>query len=144
MRESNTGAHPLDLEDYDWRKAFELAGREVPAQDDDWRSGIDNLPHLQACAPGIDVDTSEFTRRDVAQVETFANGENDEADWLCFGQLKDGRWFMLRAGCDYTGWDCQSGGLVDLAPDRETLLRYGVTPEERKRLWGESVVIKGY
>jgi hypothetical protein len=140
MRDVTGEAHPLDPEDYDWRCAFELAGPEPPKPPEEWEieAGYThyphNTPHVQACDKGVEVSTAEFTRADVAAVEAYSNGENDGPDWLCLGRLKDSRWFMLRAGCDYTGWDCRSGGLVDVAPDRETLIKYGCTNEELQRL----------
>lgn len=136
MRGEVGTAHPLDPEDWDWRAAFQLAGREAVPKDEEnyYHYSTYNEPHIQPCAPGVEVGNEEFTRADIAEVEAFSNGKNDGPDWLCFGKLNDSRWFMLRAGCDYTGWDCQSGGLVDVAPDRETLLRYGVTKGEAERL----------
>ena len=129
MRDGVTGVHPLDVDDYDWTAAFELAGREGAEN-----SYGNNEPRLQACAPGIEVSTAEFTRADIDTIEVYEEGENDGPDWIVLGQLKDGRWFFLRAGCDYTGWDCQSGGMVDLAPDRALLLQYGISNEELRRL----------
>lgn len=62
------------------------------------------------------------------------DGENDGEEWLCVGRLKDGRWFILSAGCDYTGWDCQSGGQASVAVSFETLRRKGITDEQARRL----------
>jgi len=36
-------------------------------------------------------------------------GENDEFHWFWILKLKDGRYLYIRAWCDYSGWDCQSG-----------------------------------
>ena len=36
-------------------------------------------------------------------------GANDEEDWMWLVELENGRVAFLRGGCDYTGWDCQSG-----------------------------------
>ncbi len=124
MGDGTTGSHPLDADDYDWKEAFALAGEP----------GGENSPQLQPCAPGIEVSSEPFARADVEYIEAYEEGENDGPDWICLGRVKDGRWFFLRAGCDYTGWDCRSGGLVDLAPDRETLIRYGITNRELARL----------
>ena len=35
-------------------------------------------------------------------------GMNDEFDWWWILQLKNGKFALLSAWCDYTGWDCQS------------------------------------
>jgi hypothetical protein len=44
-----------------------------------------------------------FSREDVALIKGQAEGENEVADWIVWGQLVDGRWFVARGGCDYTG-----------------------------------------
>jgi hypothetical protein len=59
------------------------------------------------------VEAFKCAKVDLEQVATVgrrATGQNDEADWLAFGTMLDGRTFSLRAGCDYTGWECQAGG----------------------------------
>lgn len=85
-----------------WFQAFGFAGETKnsygcsPCNTGDPESA---LPNDQ------DISLAPFGRRDVASILGLAEGENDGADWLIAGQLKDGRWFSLRAGCDYTGWD---------------------------------------
>lgn len=37
-------------------------------------------------------------------------GENDESSWMWIFQTEDMKWGYAVAWCDYTGWDCQSGG----------------------------------
>lgn len=46
-----------------------------------------------------------FKPEDVVYIVKAIEGENDGADWEMVGRLKDGRWFYIHAGCDYTGWD---------------------------------------
>lgn len=46
-----------------------------------------------------------FSREDVVLICGQEWGERDGAHWIVWGQLKDGRWFMARGHCDYTGWD---------------------------------------
>jgi hypothetical protein len=50
------------------------------------------------------VGLQPFTREDVKQILSLAWGENDGPNWLMTGQLNDGRFFKISAGCDYTGW----------------------------------------
>ena len=45
-----------------------------------------------------------YTREDVAYIVARYDGYNDGDNWEMVGALKDGRWFYLTAGCDYTGW----------------------------------------
>lgn len=127
--------HPLDPESYDWRKAFECCGPPETDPDDGYSWGADNDPDVRRAHPQDDTTSLEpFGRDAVEEIKAYANGENDGADWLCVGKLKDGRWFCLSAGCDYTGWDCQSGGSASVAPDYPTLAGYGLTDEQCRRL----------
>jgi hypothetical protein len=116
---------------YAWANAFHVAG---PPDDSEDTYGCYNDPDLRAVPPGADVSLAPFLRADVKRIAATAEGENDGPDWLCVGRLKDGRWFKLAAGCDYTGWDCQSGGYVNVARTKADLLTYGISPDERGRL----------
>jgi len=44
-------------------------------------------------------------------------GENDAFNWHWICETKDGKYWYLEGGCDYTGWDCRSdlksNGLFD-------------------------------
>lgn len=77
---------------------------------------------------------SGFTMDDVAEVLAASEGENDGPDWKMAGRLTDGRFFILRAGCDYTGWDCQAGGDSELADSLDILIRWRMTDDDRARL----------
>ncbi len=85
------------LDDYDWREAFGYAGD--PEACPQSAPQIDPTP-TKPCTP-----TGEFGREDVTEIIAHSLGENDEEAWLMAGRLKDGRYFFLSAGCDYTGWD---------------------------------------
>lgn len=37
-------------------------------------------------------------------------GENDGPHWVWILELLDGSFGYLKAGCDYTGWNCLAGG----------------------------------
>lgn len=128
-----------ELRGYDWIHAFEVAGPHafLDREEEAEAYGRYNDPDIRRAHPTTgdpDVSLAEFTRYDIAEVVAAEEGDNDGPSWLCFGRLKDGRWFILRAGCDYTGWDCQSGGDVDVASTRELILQYGMDDEELKRL----------
>jgi hypothetical protein len=45
-----------------------------------------------------------FCREDVEEIFGMSEGIPDELPWIIYGRLKDGRYFFLEAGCDYTGW----------------------------------------
>lgn len=50
-----------------------------------------------------DVDT-------IDEVIAMVDGENDESPWVGVFKAKDGKLVVVHSSCDYTGWDCQSGG----------------------------------
>ena len=83
------------LESYDWPEVFKYANGSSECE-------FGGRP--EPAIPADDIDCSTFDREDVEEIVAIIDGENDESDWLLCGRLKDGRWFALRAGCDYTGW----------------------------------------
>lgn len=88
---------------YDWAKAFEYAGEVCDYKD---TYSTDGSPSVAPAKHGdLSVPTSPFNRRCVNVVHALSEGERDGASWLCVGSLYDGRFFALKAGCDFTGWD---------------------------------------
>ena len=114
MRDETT---PFDTanwrDDYDWKEAFVYAN---------------TIRTATGCAK------DPFTMDDVAEVLKASPGENDGPSWMMTGTLKDGRFFFLDAGCDYTGWDCQAGGDAQVADTLDNLIRFGMTEDARERL----------
>lgn len=51
----------------------------------------------------------KFRIDDVMGILAEVPGENDELSWWWVLELGGGRFVLLSAWCDYTGWDCQSG-----------------------------------
>jgi hypothetical protein len=117
-----------ELDDYDWGKVFECSGGEGSALD------TNNDADVRPAHPDEIVSLDSFGREDVETIFGIYEGIADEKEWECCGQLKDGRFFFIIAGCDYTGWDCQSGGHTFVSMNKNNLLQYGMTEEERKRL----------
>lgn len=76
---------------------------------------------------------ASFTRSDVESIHGIEEGANNGPSWVIYGRLKSGEWFLLDAGCDYTGWDCQAGGDSWTAPTMEDLVRWKMTDEHRAR-----------
>lgn len=110
-----------ELNDYNWAEVFgEGSGGNCTAI-------IPNTP------PGIEVDGKTFSREDVVEISEMVEGEHDGPDWVVYGRLADGRWFVARGGCDYTGWDCRAGNGGDVANTKDEIIRYGLTQEERER-----------
>lgn len=103
----------------DWAYVFQCVG---PAEGEMYAC---NEPRVSA-ALGSVASIEPFQRKDVARVIATREGENDGPDWLCVVELKDGRFAFVSAGCDYTGWDCQSGGHGIVAHSLVHLCRVGI------------------
>ena len=52
---------------------------------------------------------------EVENVLALVPGHNDEDRWYWIIRLSGNRYVYTEAWCDYTGWDCQSGGRSELA-----------------------------
>lgn len=110
-----------ELDSYDWAEVFgEGTGGNC--------TSITPQP-----APGYAGSVNTFSREDVKKLYGQADGEREEQDWVCWGKLRDGRWFVARGGCDYTGWDCQASNSGDVAASKSGIIRFGLSSEERSR-----------
>lgn len=75
--------------------------------------------------PANDLEAYLMYNRDIFRVEDIANihaevpGQNDEDYWYWVIELKDGRFVLTSAWCDYPGWDCRSGGESQVAKSAE-------------------------
>lgn len=86
------------LEDNNWQEAFKYAnGAEKSCR----VRGHDHTPHKTITST---VSEATFDRDDVEFTFGMLNGENNGPQWIGVFHLKDGRFAVLRAGCDYTGW----------------------------------------
>jgi len=114
------------LDTSDWKHAFEYA----------------SPPYIEPVPPTSDVSLTGFDRADVTGIAHIEEGEYDEDHWMCIGQLRDGRWFCLEAGCDRTGWDCRAGGWTTVSRTYAHLIRLGCSEDIRRRFrltWPVSV-----
>lgn len=119
------------LDSYDWQEVFASAGIEP-------NSG--NTGGTPQAAPGFTGSVAPFARADVAEVIASVEGENDERAWVCVVRLKDGRFAALEGSCDYTGWDCQAGAWCMVGDTMESVVRFGVSIQECRRLGLEHIV----
>ena len=119
--EPNTA--PVCITSYDWREAFGCAGSDPTSVD---RDVVRVLGERGVPRP--------FGRSDVAFVAAVAEGQNDGPNWVCVGKLLRGEWFVVAAGCDYTGWGCQQSGQATLSRDLDAIVRLGLGDDERERL----------
>ena len=90
--------HPPVLESihsYDWMEAFKYG------EPHRCEVGHEHGPRATIVS---DVPETPFKIWEVASVAYKAEGRNDGDHWLIVGALSDGRFFALRAWCDYTGW----------------------------------------
>lgn len=94
-----------ELDSYDWKEAFGYAGEPGTEACRVSRGETGPVPKGMSTLPGATVSTAPFTREDVVIILCMSEGENDGPPWVIAGALRDGRWFHLSAGCDYTGWD---------------------------------------
>lgn len=108
-----------ELNNYDWEQAFAYAGESSGY-------GSADIQTINNCF------RDGFTREDVIKIYNLDVGENDEKPWRIFGKLKDGRYFYLEAGCDYTGWDCQASGRAWVAKSKKEVIQHGMSQEARE------------
>lgn len=109
-----------ELDTYDWAEVFgEGSGGNCTSI----------IPEIQP--PGSDISNATFSREDVDFLIGQIEGENDGPSWICYGLLKDGRYFVARGWCDYTGWDCQASNSGDVASTEYNIIRYGLSADER-------------
>jgi hypothetical protein len=48
---------------------------------------------------------AKWDREDVKEIINMEDGCNDEESWIGIFRLNNGKIGLLRAWCDYTGWD---------------------------------------
>lgn len=77
---------------------------------------------------------ADFSADCIENVIAYDDGFNDGDSWVLVAELKDGRFGYVDAWCDYTGWDCQSGGSSEIAESFEKLQRFHLTSQIRRRL----------
>lgn len=69
---------------------------------------------LEHNRPGVSI-------AEIDKVLAVVEGENDGPDWFWVLALTGARFALLTGGCDYTGWDCQSGATAQVFDSRESL-----------------------
>lgn len=78
---------------------------------------------------------NHYTMDDIAEVLAADEGENDEQNWVALLKMNDGNVVFLDAGCDYTGWDCQANGFIDVNTLEYWMGPLGLEPVTRERLF---------
>ena len=88
-------------------------------EDYDWQEAINFAP---------------FSINDIEEILYYFEGENDGDSWMGVFKLNNGKFGYVDAWCDYTGWDCQSGGDGAIGDTFEHLQRWELTTKIRRRL----------
>lgn len=74
----------------------------------------------------------------IQSVALTIEGENDGASWHWIVRLTNGKWAYVTGGCDYTGWDCQSGcdWVGDALTRRDVLTLVG---DDERRVFADMI-----
>lgn len=74
-----------------------------------------------------------FDVSDVIRIIASYEGCNEEENWLAVAETKDGKFVVVDAGCDYTGWDCRCWGTGEVYKTEGESLS-SLTPTQAKIL----------
>jgi len=116
-----------ELETYTWEQAFiyvDVPDLAVPGDSGSWE--------------GIAEPGKTFTREDVAEFlgyHSYSPEGYGSEDVVGVFKLSDGRYAVLRASCDTTGWDCQAGGSSEVAATLFDLVWFALDQSEALRLY---------
>lgn len=105
---------------------------EEMKNDYNWRSAFNEAMNGQYLSYGEIGPISN-----VIDVIACDEGENDGAIWIAVVQWSgsEGAFCVMRAGCDYTGWDCQASGKMEFYSSLEEAIHPNtLTEEERCRM----------
>ena len=108
----------------DIEKDFSYPFRSCIEGDGRWEFSIDNSMKLK--------DMLDFKK--IATICFYQVGENDEKDWILIAKRKDRKFLFFKAGCDYTGFDCQGGGEVKCSASWDHFWNFCLSSHERALL----------
>lgn len=77
---------------------------------------------------------ANFSFDEIKRIVAADEGYNDGDSWVLVVELNNGKYGYVNAWCDYTGWDCQSGGSSAVSDTFEHLQRFELTSSIRRRL----------
>lgn len=122
MRDERVGILELEAfkKDYDWSEAFSPGNVKYSMA----------LPDMPSEWNGNPIEA-------VTEILAQAAGENDEEEWVAVVRLGEPFfcYAVVSAWCDYTGWDCQSGGHVECIHSANAACsKMNLTDRQRERL----------
>jgi hypothetical protein len=100
----------------------------------DWESVFNYGVNPETIPGDTKTHQGRINPKDIVIIFHSYEGVNDQEDWIAIGKLLDGRFFCIRAGCDYTGWGRQERGSSQVASSYEDIITYGLSDDERATL----------
>jgi hypothetical protein len=79
-------------------------------------------------------NTDIYDLEDIYNIYAEVPGHNDDALWYWIIELRDKRFVLTSAWCDYTGWDCQSGGESEIATSAEEAAMLAPGEEDGRKI----------
>ena len=79
--------------------------------------------------------------KNISQWLWSSPGQNDENPWLLLCRLNTGAYAFYRAGCDYTGFDCQGGMELTVSKDLADVVENGMQNYDYEQYEAETVVV---
>lgn len=80
-----------------------------------------------------DLSTEPFEAKDIKEIIDYHEGIPDLEDWIMIGITQDERYFYLKSGCGYDGFDKFSWGQAVISHSMNTLYKEAVMEDERLR-----------
>lgn len=106
----SSSMHPLEIAAYEWKDNYAYSS---------YLSHLGSWETRGCPQPGMYEYKTEC--QDIARVFSYQKGVNGEDSWIMYGELEDGSVFHFRGSCDFTGFECQGGGVMIIAPNWENL-----------------------
>lgn len=111
-----------ELNSENWKQAFGFAGES---------DTICSKCNFDSAIPNTDYNFESFSREDVYELYGIDEFEND---LICYGLLKDGRYFYLNSYCDCDGWSHTSTGVVMIGETKEEIEIFCLTESAKTRM----------
>lgn len=98
----------------------------------EWKDSYDWRNAFEVCGVSI---------HNVNEVILSDEGENDGRPWIAVVGWKgpEGKYAVIRAGCDYTGWDCRASGTIEFYNSLEESVSVLTLTEEERGRFGMSI-----